>query len=121
MKQAYVAFFANRSLLLSSLLSIVFLAISLFVNAWAGKYADESGTRYVTDIVLSNTRVYDVSNVFVYGTIAFFLFMIIWCLRYPAHIPYIVKSIAVFVLIRSVFISLTHLGPFPDRLILMDD
>lgn len=120
-KKAYILFFGNTSLLLSVVISLLLLVISLFVNAWAGRYADESGTRYVTDIVLSNTNVYDVGNIFVYGTMLFFLFLVVWCLRYPAQIPYIVKSIATFVLIRSVFISLTHLGPFPDHLVMMND
>lgn len=118
LKQAYKLFFSDKSLLVSTLISIAFLTFSFFVNSFAGRYADEKGTNYVTDIVLSNTRVYDVDGIFTYGIIAFFAFIIIWCFRYPAQTPYIIKSIAVFVLVRSVFVSLTHLGPFPTHAII---
>lgn len=88
---------------------------SLFINSLAGKYADEQWTNFVTDIVLSNTRAYDVDDIFVYWMIAFFVFIIVRCLRYPRQIPYILKSVATFVLIRAIFVSLTHLWPFPTH------
>lgn len=107
--------------MLSTLTSILFLMFSFFVNFLAGKYADEKGINSVTDIVLSNTRVYDVDGFFIYWMVAFFVFIFVRCLRYPAQTPYIIKSIALFMLIRSVFVSLTHLGPFPTHATISND
>jgi membrane-associated phospholipid phosphatase len=59
--------------------------------------------------------VYDVDTYFVFGIVLFVLFIIIFSLLYPKKINYLIKSLSLFIFIRSVFVSLTHLGPFPDR------
>jgi membrane-associated phospholipid phosphatase len=41
--------------------------------------------------------------------------LIIW---QPRRIPFILKSVALFVIVRSAFIILTHLAPFPERVYL---
>jgi len=120
MKKAYTLFFSNRKLLLSSLLALVLLLWSLVFNFYAGSYANEAQSGPVTDIVLSNTKAYDVDGLFVAGIIVFFLFILLRCIRYPAHIPYIVKSIALFILIRAVFVTLTHIGPYPNSIIIIN-
>ncbi|MEI8008107.1 MAG: hypothetical protein WCI00_01305 [bacterium] len=43
-----------------------------------------------------------------------------WCIRYPEQIPYILKSIALFIAIRAVFVTLTHLGPYPDSILIIN-
>ncbi|HBB03314.1 TPA: hypothetical protein DCZ39_00145 [Patescibacteria group bacterium] len=96
------------------------LAISLFGNFYAGMYANEKGSFPVTDIVLSNTRAYDVDLLFVGGIFAFFLFILVWCLRYPVQMPYILKSLALFIAIRAVFVTLTHIGLYPDSVIIIN-
>lgn len=120
MKQAYKLFFWNRQLLKSSLIAFLLLAASLFGNFYAGNYANEHWVTPVSDIILSNTRAYDVDTLFVGGMIAFFFFVLLWCLRYPAQMPYILKSIALFIAIRAVFVTLTHLGPYPDSIIIIN-
>ena len=120
MKKSYLAFFANKQLLRSSLIALFMLIGSFFVNFYAGSYATEKWTISVTDIVLSNTRAYDVDALFIGGIIAFFLFILVRCIRYPSQMPYILKSLALFILIRSVFVTLTHLGPFPDSIFIIN-
>jgi len=58
----------------------------------------------------------DVDWIFIYGSFIFWLFVAVLCLMKPNRVPFALKSIALFVLIRSIFISLTHLGPFPDQI-----
>ena len=87
--------------------------MSLIVNWYAGIYATESASSSVTDIILSNTRAYDVDGVFTYGALLFWGFTLFLCFRDLKVLPFTFASIALFVLIRSVFISLTHIGPFP--------
>lgn len=120
MKKSYQLFFSSRALIQSSLIAFLLLAGSLFGNFYAGSYANEQGINPVTDIVLSNTRAYDVDLLFVGGILVFFLFIFIWCLRYPAQMPYILKSIALFIAIRAVFVTLTHLGPYPDSILILN-
>ena len=96
--------------------SILFL--SIIANFYSAIYASERASNSVTDIVLSNIPVYDVDGTFIYGPFLMWTFVIILCLYKPSRIPFILKSIALFVLIRSVFISLTHISPFPDQVII---
>ncbi len=87
------------------------------VNYFAGIYATESASNPVTDIVLNNIRVFDIDGMYVYGSIIFWIFIILLCLFRPNRIPFTTKSVAVFTLIRSLFISITHIGPFPTRIV----
>ncbi|MDO8659222.1 MAG: phosphatase PAP2-related protein [Candidatus Parcubacteria bacterium] len=118
LKQKYILHFANKGFLVSFLLSIAMLMVSLAVNFYAGSYAAESQSNYVTDIILSNTRPYDVDIIFVYGSIAFVCFVTFLFLIEPRRAPFIIKSVALFVVVRSLFISLTHIGPFPSQIVI---
>lgn len=106
----------HRSFLLSTFIALSLLALSLFVNFYAGMYATEKESNPVTDIILSNTRAYDVDGIFVYGAVLFWLFVLFLCLKKPNRLPFTLKSIALFILIRSVFISITHIGPFASQI-----
>lgn len=109
----YREWFRNRQFLGAFFLSFLFLAISLIVNFYAGIYATESISNSVTDIVLSNIRVFDLDAIFLYGPFIFWIIMIIVHIKNPEKFPFALKTIALFVVIRSVFMTLTHLGPFP--------
>ena len=107
-------YFDNKYFVWSSIFSLVFLLFSLFVDYWATAYATEKQSSSVTDIILSNTPAYNLANLFVYGILAMIIFTIFLAFIKPARIPFIVKSLALFVLIRSIFISLTHMGIYPN-------
>lgn len=109
-------YFTNKKFLTSVIISLIFLVISLVINFFAGTYATESASNSVTDIILSNIKTYDLDSFFIYGTIFFLLFIIFIFLLRPNKIPFTIKSIALFVIIRSIFITLTHLGPFPSQI-----
>ena len=96
--------------------SFLLLFISLIINYYAGIYATKIASSPVTDIILSNIRVYDVDGIFTYGSIIFGIGMFVICFYKPKHVPFTVKSIALFTIIRAVFICLTHIGPFPTQL-----
>ena len=101
--------------ILSVLLGFLILTISLVINYFAGTYATESASQSVTDIILSNTRAYDVDGIFIYGSIALLFSIMLILFYHPKTIPFTLKSISLFVITRSIFISLTHLGPFPTQ------
>lgn len=108
----------EKHFIFSSLGSMCFLIISLIINYIAGTYATESASLPVTDIILSNTNARDVDGMFIYGTIILLFAIFFVLLRYPKTIPFTLKSISLFVVIRSIFISLTHLGLFPNQMIM---
>jgi len=106
---------SQKSFLFSAILAFLFLAASLILNYAAGNYALKAASNGVTDIILDNVPVMDVDGIFIYGAILFGLFIIILLLKEPRQIPFIIKSIALFVFIRAIFISLTHIGPIPGE------
>ena len=109
----YHSHFKNKDFIKSFVFSFGLLLLALFVNFYASLYATRVASAPVTDIILSNIRVYDVDTIFVYGPWIFWIFITIVTISKPFKIPFIVKNIALFVLIRSFFITLTHIGPFP--------
>jgi hypothetical protein len=110
--------FKDKDWLWLSASGLLFLSASFVVNFYAGRYANSAASNSVSDIILSNIRVFDVDIIFVYGAIAFWIFVICLALSRPLTIPFICKSVALFVLIRSLFISLTHIAVFPYHLII---
>jgi hypothetical protein len=117
-KESYQRHFTDRQFLISLGVSFIFLAISFIINFYAGTYATERASLPVTDIVLSNIRVFDVDGIFIYGPFIFFAFVATVLLYNPKRLPFVIKSLALFIIIRSIFISLTHLGPFPTETVI---
>jgi hypothetical protein len=113
--QSYKDSFTNKEFLVSFLGGVVLLGISLVVQFFITGYVARSGSGFVTDIILSNTRVYDVGGIFVWGTVVLTIFSIWVGLKHINSAPFLMKSVALFTLIRSVFVSLTHISPFPTR------
>ncbi len=114
LKETYKLHFKHGYFVWSLVVSFALLVVSLFVSFYAGVYATRVASQPVTDIILSNIRVFDVDGIFIYGPWVLWIFVATIVITRPYRIPFIVKSIALFVLIRSVFITLTHIGPFPN-------
>jgi len=102
-------------------MAVFLLVASLLINWYAGTYATEKASNAVTDIILSNIAPRDVDVVYVYGPIVFWLFIAFLCFKDLHKLPFTFKSIALFVAIRSVFVSLTHIGPFPSQIPIESD
>ncbi|MFA6338988.1 MAG: phosphatase PAP2-related protein [Candidatus Paceibacterota bacterium] len=114
----YKLYLSNKSFMLSSFLGLVFILISLVINYYAGTYASESASSPVQDIILSNTPVFNMNTIFIYGPLILWFYVTLLCVHEPKRIPFILKSIALFVIIRSVFLTMTHIGPYPDQIAL---
>jgi hypothetical protein len=112
----YKLYLKDKRFLLSAALSILLLGASLVVNFYAGTYATEIASNPVSDIILSNIRTYDVDGIFIFGTGLFLVVLLLICLLRPQRMPYVFKSLGLFIFIRSLFISLTHIGPFPTQI-----
>lgn len=99
-----------RSAVLSSML---FFAVSLLIYHFARVYTNLRAGNYVSDILLDNLAVVQVDDFLNYGVELFSLFMIYCLIIEPKRAPFTFKSLAIFILIRSIFITLTHMGPSP--------
>lgn len=97
---------------ISVVLSVCLFVLGMVVNTFAINFATIHASNSVTDIILSNTSAFDVDLLFVYGTFVLSFITILLCLNSPKSIPFALYSIGLFFLIRSGFVSLTHLAPF---------
>lgn len=106
----------NKSFMVSMVGGLVLLCTSLIINYFAGSFASHSASNPVTDIILDNTTVKDVDGLFIYGSMVLWIFvsgLLIWK---PKYAPFVLKSLALFIFIRSISISLTHIAPFPGQI-----
>ena len=116
--QSYKTYFTDKNFLISFFSGVGLLGISLVVQFFVSNYVTRSVSVPVTDIILSNTRVYDVGGIFVWGAVILVIVGLFVILRRPNYMPFVAKSVALFTLIRSVFVSLTHISPFPTHTII---
>ncbi len=109
----------DRAFLESLAFGIVAILASLVSVYYSTRYATTSASNSVTDIILSNTPVYNVQTLFVYGAIAAVLFsiMVVLSLRLQ-FAPFVLKSASLLLIIRSVFVSLTHISPDPNHVVI---
>ncbi len=114
----YQIHFADKKLVWSSVMALLFLCGSLVVNYYAGQYANQNATNFVGDVILSNIPVFDVHSIFIDLSFVLFVAIVLVCLWEPKTMPFTVKSIALFILIRSVFINLTHIKEFPTHTVI---
>lgn len=98
--------------------SILLFAASMVINFLAGTYASSKVSNSVNDLFLDNFPTFDVSLIFIDGFIFFVAFVIVLLVHEPKRIPFTLKTVALFVLVRSIFMTLTHIGLPPNQLYL---
>lgn len=88
-----------------------FFVLSLIVQHFSYSYIDRTvkGTP-VGDLILDNLPVVNLDFFIVEGALVSTAIVLVLFLLYPKYIIFSVKALALFIIIRSFFISLTHLG-----------
>jgi len=112
-------YWSQKSFIYQTVVSLVFLLVTFWVNSYANAYILIHSSNDVTDIILDNIPVVNVHLIFSEGAVAFIIILLLVLLYEPRYIPFSIKSIALFVLIRSFFLVLTHLAP-PSEQIYID-
>ena len=97
------------------LLGVVFLILSLVVTYYANVYTVTHASREVTDLMLDSIPVMNVDFIFTEGVTIFTVIMALIVLYEPKRIPFTLKSITLFSLIRAAFMVLTHLAAPADH------
>lgn len=111
MWQRHRAFWQQKLFVYNMIYGVVYLVVAFFVNHFANTYTAAHASNTVTDFFLDHLPVVDTHLIFSEGALIFVLFLVAVLLYEPKYIPFTLKSIAVFVLIRSFFLVLTHLAP----------
>ncbi len=109
------SYWSRKSFRRSVLLGIVFLVVSLFINSAADNYTLHHASNHVTDIILDNIPVFNVDFIFVEGFTIFWIFVVLLQIHEPMTLPFVLKNLALFIVIRSIFVSLTHMAIPPQH------
>lgn len=107
--------FARPEFRRSVALSVIALTVSVVFSFYTIGFASARASNSVTDIFLSNVPAVNVDDVFVYGTFLLLAFIILVILSHPKRIPFVLYSLSLLYSIRALFMTLTHIGPFPTQ------
>lgn len=95
----------------TSIIGIAYFFASLVINYLSLVYATNEAGGAVTDILLDHLPVINTDIVFSEGAIIFVIFLFVNAFLRPKTVPFSLKSIALFITVRSIFVIMTHLGP----------
>ncbi|MFH0955906.1 MAG: phosphatase PAP2-related protein [Candidatus Falkowbacteria bacterium] len=114
-------YWSQKQFAFSVLLGFFLLTTSLTINYYANLYAIKKAGNSVGDILLNVLPVVNTNIIFFEGAIVFLFLLFVLMVYEPKAIPFVIKSVALFVVIRSFFVVLTHFGPDPTRAPFDDD
>ena len=119
--QEYVRLIQTPGFLWSFGVGLVLVAGSLGLNYAASIYADAHQSNFVRDMLLDRLPLVDTSLVVDQGMVLFAIAVAALAASFPSRVPFLVKSVALFVAVRAVFISLTHLAVYPQHIVPQQD
>ncbi len=108
----------DRNYLGSLVLGFLALSISFILANQAGEYATLVATASVSDLLFDSIAMRDVTLLHVHAALTFWLIFSIYIVTRPGALPFVTKTAAIFILVRSLFICLTHLGAPPNNLVI---
>lgn len=114
--------FIDKRWLLATGSGFLFLLFSFSASIASGQYANEmAGNQPVSDLLLDHMPLVDVSLVHIYVASLFWLAILLVCIRHYQYLPFAMKTIALFLFVRSALVVLTHLSPPQNLLKLPSD
>lgn len=97
---------------------IFLLAISLIINFTAGRYSAKSATNFVGDVFLDNLPTINFNYIIVEGAFLAIVVSIVLVILKPRYLLFSLKAVAIFNIVRSFFVSVTHIGIYPEQITL---
>lgn len=104
----------NRQSLYFSIVLIV-LAIAVQIGAGRLSYRNALKGNFVGDLLLDRLPVLDLDIIVVQGAMLLWIATTLLCFARPRYLLFGLKAVALFIVIRSFTINLTHLGIYPDH------
>lgn len=111
-------FFWNKEHLFSVVVSWLLLLLALFIQREADIYVSSLNGLAVSDVFLNFLPALDIDPIVVQGALLLTLLVILLLISKPKYLSFTTKAVAIFIIIRSFFITLTHLGANPNQLVL---
>lgn len=102
---------SQKSFIWAVAFGLILIGLALLSTYYANYYTEIHAGGPISDIILDNIPVFNVNFIFSEGAIIFIGILAVILLVEPHRLPFTLKAVAIFVIVRSVFITLTHLGP----------
>ncbi|MFQ5753651.1 MAG: phosphatase PAP2-related protein [bacterium] len=102
----------------SARLGLLLMALSAVVQIGAGRYSARSSASasFVGDIFLDNLPVVNLGFVIVEAALLLWLAAWVFMAIRPRYILFGLKAVSLFIIFRAFFISLTHIGIYPEQI-----
>ena len=88
----------------------------MFIQFGTGRYAAKSTTNFVGDLFLDNLPVYELDFLIIEGSAFFVLLVAALFVIKPHYLLFGLKAFAFLIVTRALFITLTHLGIYPEQI-----
>ena len=102
--------FWSKPNLVSLAYGALLFTVALIIQHFAYNYIDKHAYAPVEDLLLSNLPTIDLDIFIIQGALAFTFIVLFLFVIKPEYLLFSIKALALFLIIRSFFISLTHLG-----------
>lgn len=107
----------RNSLLVTVIMLDIAYMFEHFANLYEQVYSTRSTSVYIGDLLLDNLPIVNLNLVIIEGALFGFLAVGIYLVFFrPRHILFVLKSLALLVAARAIFISLTHVGIYPGQI-----
>jgi len=109
--------FWNEEKRRSLYLGLLLLALALIIQVEAGHYSARRAVsaNFAGDIFLDNLPFVDLNFVIVQGALAATIAGIVLFAVQPRYLLFGIKAVSLFVIVRSFFVDLTHIGIYPGN------
>lgn len=87
-----------------------------FANVYAFAYSLRPTSNHVGDLILDNIPAIDLNLIIIDGALISVVFGTLFILSKPRYVLFSLKALALFIIIRALFVSLTHVGIHPDNI-----
>lgn len=104
------SYWTSRQFLISVLMGVFVLGAGIVANYYAQIYTTLRESNSVTDLILDNIKTFDVDYIYIDGTFIFLAVVVFSLALNLKRVPFSIKAIGLFYLVRSFFTILTHIG-----------
>lgn len=101
------------SLITALVLLGVAYVVEHFANVYAFAYMSRPTSNHVGDLFLDNLPVIDLNLIIIEGAFLSIILGTLFVLSKPRYVLFSLKALALFIIIRALFVSLTHVGIYP--------
>lgn len=106
----------RRSLAMAFVLLGLAYVTEHFSNVYEAIYSVRPTSVYVGDLLLDNLPAVNLNLIIIEGALLSIIFGIWFVLSRPRYVLFTLKALALFIIIRALFVSLTHVGIYPGMI-----